>query len=118
QADADVALAQAALDEAKINLGYTEVRAPISGIIGGALVTEGALVTADGGDALAMIQQIDPVYADFTQSSGDLLALKRAVENGSLTSTEPGKADIKLVFDDGTVYGEAGKLLVRSASVE
>lgn len=70
QADADVALAQAALDEAKINLGYTEVRAPISGIIGGALVTEGALVTADAGDALAMIQQIDPVYADFTQSSG------------------------------------------------
>ncbi|MFW8645100.1 efflux RND transporter periplasmic adaptor subunit [Rhizobium beringeri] len=118
QADADVALAQAALDEAKINLGYTEVRAPISGIIGGALVTEGALVTADGGDALAMIQQIDPVYADFTQSSGDLLALKRAVENGSLTSTEPGKADIKLVFDDGTVYGEAGKLLFSSASVD
>ncbi|WP_222346477.1 efflux RND transporter periplasmic adaptor subunit [Rhizobium leguminosarum] len=118
QADADVALAQAALDEAKINLGYTEVRAPISGIIGGALVTEGALVTADAGDALAMIQQIDPVYADFTQSSGDLLTLKRAVENGSLTSTEPGKADIKLVFDDGTVYGEAGKLLFSSASVD
>ncbi|WP_183837866.1 efflux RND transporter periplasmic adaptor subunit [Rhizobium etli] len=118
QADADVALAQAALDEAKINLGYTEVRAPITGIIGGALVTEGALVTADAGDALAQIQQIDPVYADFTQSSGALLALKRAVENGSLASTEPDKADIKLVFDDGTVYGGAGKLLFRSASVD
>lgn len=118
QADADVALAQAALDEAKINLGYTEVRAPITGIIGGALVTEGALVTADAGDALALIQQIDPVYADFTQSSGELLALKRAVESGALASTEPDKADIKLVFDDGTVYGQAGKLLFSSASVD
>lgn len=118
QADADVALAVAALDEAKINLGYTEVRAPISGIIGGALVTEGALVTADAGEALALIQQIDPVYADFTQSSGELLALKRAVENGSLASTEPDKADIKLVFDDSTVYAQAGKLLFSSASVD
>ncbi|OWV75011.1 RND transporter [Rhizobium sp. R339] len=118
QADADVALAQAALEEAKINLGYTEVRAPITGIIGGALVTEGALVTADAGDALALIQQIDPVYADFTQSSGELLSLKRAVESGALASTEPGKADIKLVFDDGTVYDQAGKLLFSSASVD
>jgi len=82
QADADVAAAQAALDEAKINLDYTEVRAPITGIIGGALVTEGALVTADGTENLALIQQIDPVYADFTQSVEDLLTLKRAVEAG------------------------------------
>jgi biotin carboxyl carrier protein len=83
QADADVALAQAALDEAKINLEYTEVRAPITGIIGGALVTEGALVTADGTQNLALIQQVDPVYADFTQSAQDLLTLKRAVKQES-----------------------------------
>lgn len=118
QADADVALAQAALDEARINLDYTEVRAPISGIIGGALVTEGALVTADGAAALAQIQQIDPVYADFTQSAQDLLTLKRAMEQGKLNSPEPGKAAVRLVFDDGSVYAQPGKLLFSSASVD
>lgn len=118
QADADVSLAEAALEEAKINLEYTEVRAPITGIIGGALVTEGALVTADGTSALALIQQIDPVYADFTQSAQELLALKRAVDTGKLASPEPGKAQVQLVFDDGTVYSQPGKLLFSSASVD
>jgi membrane fusion protein (multidrug efflux system) len=118
QADADVALAQAALDEAKINLEYTEVRAPITGIIGGALVTEGALVTADGTQNLALIQQVDPVYADFTQSAQDLLTLKRAVSTGKLESPAPGQARVELVFDGGDVYGHAGKLLFSSASVD
>ncbi len=118
QADADVALAQAALDEARINLGYTEVKAPITGIIGGALVTEGALVTADGTQNLALIQQIDPVYADFTQSSSQLLALKRAVDEGKLESPAPGQARVELVFDDGRVYAEPGKLLFSSAGVD
>lgn len=118
QADADVALAQAALDEARINLGYTEVRAPITGIIGGALVTEGALVTADGTQNLALIQQIDPVYADFTQSSSQLLALRRAVDEGKLESPAPGQARVELVFDDGRVYAEPGRLLFSSANVD
>ncbi|WP_436285147.1 efflux RND transporter periplasmic adaptor subunit [Rhizobium sp. LjRoot258] len=118
QADADVALAEAALDEAKINLEYTEVRAPITGVIGGALVTEGALVTADGSSNLALIQQIDPVYADFTQSAQELLALKRAVADGRLASPAPGQARVELVFDDGTVYASPGKLLFSSASVD
>jgi membrane fusion protein (multidrug efflux system) len=118
QADADVALAAAALEEAKINLDYTEVRAPISGTIGGALVTEGALVTADGSQNLALIQQIDPVYADFTQSAQDLLSLKRAVDEGKLSSPAPGQARVELVFDDGAVYPQAGKLLFASASVD
>ena len=74
----------AALDEAEINLGYTEVKAPISGVIGGALVTEGALVNADSGDPLATIQQIDPVYADFTQPAGDLLSIRRDIAVGRL----------------------------------
>ncbi|WP_312404083.1 efflux RND transporter periplasmic adaptor subunit [Rhizobium sp.] len=118
QAEADVALQQAALEEAKINLEYTEVKAPITGIIGGALVTEGALVTADGTSNLALIQQIDPVYADFTQSAQDLLSLRRAVTGGKLASPAPGQASVELLFDGGDVYGEKGKLLFSSANVD
>ncbi|MES5098008.1 efflux RND transporter periplasmic adaptor subunit [Agrobacterium sp. BA1120] len=118
QADADVALQQAALDEARINLEYTEVRAPITGIIGGALVTEGALVTADGTQNLALIQQIDPAYADFTQSAQDMMALKRAVADGKLASPAPDQASVRLVFDDGSLYAQAGRLLFASASVD
>lgn len=118
QANADVAAAEAGLDEAKINLEYTEVRAPISGVIGGVLVTEGALVTADGTSNLALIQQVDPVYADFTQSAQELLNLKRAVAAGKLASAAPGEARVQLVFDDGSLYGEPGKLLFANASVD
>ncbi|MBB3383891.1 membrane fusion protein (multidrug efflux system) [Rhizobium sp. BK609] len=118
QADADVAAQQAALDEAEINLDYTEVKAPITGIIGGALVTEGTLVTAEGASNLALIQQIDPVYADFTQSAQDLLALKRAVSEGKLQSPAPGQASVELVFDGGKTYSKPGKLLFSNANVD
>jgi membrane fusion protein (multidrug efflux system) len=118
QADADVAAAEAGLEEAKINLDYTEVRAPISGIIGGALVTEGALVTAEGSSSLALIQQVDPVYADFTQSAQALLDLKRAVGEGRLASAAPGQASVKLILDNGSPYEQPGKLLFANASVD
>lgn len=118
QADADVALAEAALEEATINLEYTEVRAPITGIIGAALVTEGSLVTADGTSNLALIQQINPVYADFTQSAQDLMALKRAVAEGKLESPGSGQARVELVFDGGDVYPSPGKLLFSNAGVD
>ncbi|MBS0252774.1 MAG: efflux RND transporter periplasmic adaptor subunit [Proteobacteria bacterium] len=119
QSEAEVALAKAALDEAKINLGYTEVRAPIDGIIGGALVTEGALVSAtEANQNLARIEQIDPVYADFTQSSAELRALRHAVEEGRLGSLAAGQARVELVFDDGSVYPHTGKLLFSSANVD
>ena len=117
QAKADVALAQAALDEAEINLGYTDVKAPISGVIGGALVTEGALVNADAGDPLATIQQIDPVYADFTQPAGELLAIRRDIASGKLAPA-PDTAKVDLVFDDGSTHAEPGKLLFSSATVD
>lgn len=117
-ADADVGLAEAALEEARINLGYTEVRAPISGVIGGALVTEGALVTAMGDQVLALIRQIDPVYVDFVQSSADLLALRRAVDDGRLATIAPGAAQVELVFDDGSDYAHPGRLLFANASVD
>lgn len=118
QAKADVALAQAALDEAQINLGYTDITAPISGIIGGALVTEGALVNADSGDPLATIQQIDPVYADFTQPAGDLLTIRREISAGRLAGPPEGKTSIKLIFDDGSVHEKPGTLLFSSATVD
>lgn len=117
QAKADVALAQAALDEASINLGYTEVKAPISGVIGGALVTEGALVNADSGDPLATIQQIDPVYADFTQPAGDLLSIRREIAAGRLAAPPEG-ATVRLIFDDGSVHEKPGNLLFSSATVD
>ncbi|MFD2262903.1 efflux RND transporter periplasmic adaptor subunit [Lacibacterium aquatile] len=118
QADADVAIAQASLVTARLNMDYTEIKAPISGRIGRALITEGALVSAQGADALATIQQIDPVYADFTQSANEVLALKRALKAGALTDADPETAPVRLMFDDGTPYGPAGRLLFLESAVD
>lgn len=117
QADADVAIASAALREAQLNLGYTDVTAPISGVVGRALVTEGALVTAQT-DILATIQQLDPVYVDVTQSSSQLFALQRARTAGELQMTAPDEAEVELFFDDGSRYAHKGKLLFSEASVD
>ncbi|UXM94658.1 efflux RND transporter periplasmic adaptor subunit [Bartonella sp. HY329] len=118
QAEADVALAQASLDAAKLDLGYTEVRAPISGRIGRALVTEGALVSPSDANHLALVQQLDPVYVDFTQSSNAVRELRRSLDAGDLESPAPGEASVQLVFDDGTPYSEKGRLLFSEASVD
>lgn len=115
--DAEVAIAQASLDQAKLNLDYTEVKAPISGIIGRALVTEGALVTAQT-DVMATIQQLDPVYVDFTQSSSEVLQLRRAMQSGQLVATAPGEAQVRLFYDDGSQYAHSGKLLFSEATVD
>lgn len=116
-ADAEVAIAQAALDQARLNLDYTKVTAPISGVIGRALVTEGALVSAQT-DIMATIQQLDPIYVDFTQSSSDVLALRRAMQAGQLVATAPGEARVRLMYDDGTLYDKPGKLLFSEAAVD
>ena len=119
QADADVASARANLTGAELNLQYTEVRAPISGRIGRAMITEGALVGAtNGNDNLATIQQLDPVYADFTQSANALLNLRRALKLGALTSSNPGEARVRLLLDDGTPYEHPGRLLFSEAAVD
>ncbi len=118
QADADVALAEVALSEAELNLEYAEVRAPISGRIGGALITEGALVNAGSAENLATIQQLDPVYADFTQPSNEMLRLRKALEDGTLASLAPGEASVKLLMDDNSVYDHAGRLLFSGAAVD
>lgn len=116
-ADAEVAIAQAALDQAQLNLDYTEVTAPISGIIGRATVTEGALVSAQT-DIMATIQQLDPIYVDFTQSSSEVLQLRRAMQAGQLVATAPGEARVRLIYDDGTIYEHPGKLLFSEATVD
>jgi len=117
QADADVAIAEAGLATARLNLEYTEVKAPISGRIGRALITEGALVSANGTENLATIQQLDPVYADFTQSATDLIRLRKALQDGDLMA-DNNSADVKLMLDDGSAYPQPGKLLFSEAAVD
>ncbi|UFM63287.1 efflux RND transporter periplasmic adaptor subunit [Paracoccus sp. MA] len=117
QAQADVAIARASLQEAQLNRSYTEVTAPIAGVVGRALVTEGALVNAQT-DIMATIQQLDPVYVDFTQSSSELFALRRALAAGQLAMTSADAAEVRLIFDDGSEYAHPGKLLFSEASVD
>jgi len=116
QADADVAVADAGLRTARLNLDYASVRAPIEGRIGRALITEGALVSS--AESLATIQQLDPVYVDFTQSSGELLRLRQALAAGQLDSPATDQASIRMMLDDGTEYKHRGKLLFSEASVD
>ena len=119
QAQADVAAAKAAVRTADINLGYASVTAPISGRIGRALVTEGALVGQGEATALAVVQQIDPVYVNFTQSAADVLQLRRAMESGQFKRAGGGQgASVKLVLSDGSEYAQAGKLLFTDLSVD
>lgn len=118
QADADIAAAKANLAAAELNLQYSEVKAPISGRIGRALITEGALVGTGAADILATIQQLDPVYADFTQSANELLHLRRAMKAGDIASDKPDEAPVRLLFDDGSPYQHAGRLLFSEAAVD
>lgn len=118
QAEADLASARANLRQAQIELDYATVRAPISGRIGRALVTEGALVSATGSEALATIQQLDPVYADIQQPVSELLRLRQALESGALTQIEPDVAQVRLLLDDGTEHAHKGRLLFSEATVE
>lgn len=119
QAQADVAAAKAAVRSADINLGYANVTAPISGRIGRALVTEGALVGQGEATALAVVQQIDPVYVNFTQSASDVFQLRRAMESGKFKrAAGSDAASVKLVLGDGTEYPQTGKLLFTDLSVD
>jgi membrane fusion protein (multidrug efflux system) len=104
QADADVASSKAALQTAALNLGYATVTSPISGRIGRALVTEGALVGQSDVTQLATVQQLDPIYVNLTQSSNDLLQLQQAMATGQLKTVGKDKAKVTLVTDDGRPY--------------
>ncbi len=118
QADATIASAKAALDAARINLSYTDVESPIDGIIGRALVTEGALVSGTEATELAHVQQMDPVYVDFTQSTAELYRLRKAMADGQLTKVDENTAVVQLELEDGTQYPENGQLLFTGVSVE
>lgn len=118
QAQATVAIDKAAVETARIELAYTRVTAPIDGRIGRSTVTQGALVTADQTTALATIQQLDPIYVDVTQSSTDLLHLKRALASGRLQRADQLEANVELMLEDGTRYGPRGRLQFSEVSVD
>ncbi|MET0231716.1 MAG: efflux RND transporter periplasmic adaptor subunit [Rhodanobacteraceae bacterium] len=109
-AAASVKQAQANVESAKISLGYASVRAPISGRAGKQQVTEGALVGQSDATLLTTIDQIDPIYVNFTISVTDLEAMRRARASGRATLNDPDKAEIRLTMPDGTLYGESGTL--------
>jgi membrane fusion protein (multidrug efflux system) len=118
QAEADVEARKADLARARLNLDYATIRAPIDGIIGAALVSEGALVVQNDATSLATIQQLDPIYADFTQSVTELNQLRRAFETGDLDRIAPDAMKVRLLFDDGSLYSLPGKLLFSEAKVD
>ncbi len=118
QAEADVAVARAAVQTARINVGYANITAPIAGRIGRALVTEGALVGQGEATQLAVIQQIDPIYINFTQSAAEVMKLRRAMESGQLKRAGSQAASVRLALEDGTEYPRAGKLLFSDLSVD
>ncbi|TBU77966.1 efflux transporter periplasmic adaptor subunit [Pseudomonas daroniae] len=117
QNEAAVMVAQAALQTARINLDYTRVSAPIDGRIGASVYTPGALVTAGQTTALATIQQLDPIYVDVTQSSAELLALRKQLDSGALTSLD-GKVPVQIQLEDGSLYEHSGTLEFVGTSVD
>lgn len=117
QADAQVQAQKAVVRQARINLNYTKVTSPISGIIGQSAVTEGALVTENQSSALATVQQLDPVYIDVTQSSDDFLALKNEMEKGQIKQ-QHGQADVMLQLDNGRLYPRKCQLEFSDVTVD
>ena len=118
QAEAEVAVRKADVARAKLNLEYATIRAPIDGVVGAALVSEGALVVQNDTTNLAQIQQLDPIYADFTQSVTELNNLRRSLASGEFDAIAPEEAKVRLILDDGTTYPYPGKLLFSEAKVD
>jgi membrane fusion protein, multidrug efflux system len=118
QARAEIEYWKAQVEAASINLGYTRVTAPISGRIGKSSVTDGALVTAYQPMSLATIQQLDPIYVDVTQSSAELLRLKRHLEAGRLSANGENGRKVRILLEDGTPYPLEGRLQFRDITVD
>ncbi len=110
QTASDVAVAQAALDNARINLQYTRISSPISGRVSTSAVTPGALVTANQATALTTVVQLDPMYVDFTQSSTEMLQLQRDLKAGRFQRLEGDQIPVRIRLDDGTEYSHEAKL--------
>lgn len=118
QNEADIASSKAAVDSARINLDFTLVTSPIAGRVGRSSVTPGALVTANQTNAMATVQQLDPMYVDVTQSSSEVLRLRRALASGDLKAASSGQAKVKLLLEDGTTYEQEGKLQFSEVTVD
>jgi len=118
QTEADIAYGKASLETARINLAYTRITAPISGRIGRSHVTEGAIVTAYQPQALATIQQLDPIYVDVPQSTSELLRLKQRLAGGLLNQDTRNQKKVTLRLEDGTAYPLEGTLQFRSVTVD
>ncbi len=118
QAEADLAASKAARETARLSLDYATVTSPISGRIGRALVTEGALVGQNEATPLATVQQIDPIYVNMTQSSTEILQLQRAIAEGKWKSSGKGQVKVTLITEDGQEYAHSGKLLFSDLTVD
>jgi membrane fusion protein (multidrug efflux system) len=118
QAEADVAAGRASVQTANITLGYARVTAPISGRIGRSLVTEGALVGQGEATQLAVIQQINPMYVNFTQSASEVYQLRKAMDSGQLKGAGAQAAAVQVVMEDGSVYEQPGRLLFSDLTVD
>jgi membrane fusion protein, multidrug efflux system len=116
QAEAGVAVAEAAVAGTSVVLGYTKITSPISGRIGRSSVTQGALVTANQQSPLATVQQLDPIYVDLTQSSREFLQLQKDLEAGTLQRTE--ERPVTILLEDGTRYNQQGKLAFSEVTVD
>lgn len=118
QAEAEIDVQKAAVDNALINLAYTAITAPIAGRTGKSNLTVGALATTNQGNALTTIQQIDPLYIDVIQSSAELLRLKRNIESGLIKRGGAGQAKVRLIMEDGTPYPLTGVLKFSDITVD
>ena len=118
QASAEVAERRAALARARIDLRRTRVSSPISGRIGKSDFTPGALVTADQPEALATVQQLDPMYVDITRSSQDLLRLRRDVRSGTPQGADADALPVTLLLEDGSRYPLPGKLAFSDVTID
>ncbi len=116
QVEAEIQFWKASVENAKINLGYTSVKAPISGRIGKSSVTDGALVTAYQPLALATIQQLDPIYVDVPQSTAEMLRINKRLKTGEIN--EPAQKNVKLLLEDGSEYPLEGELQFRDVTVD
>lgn len=118
QAEAAIAGAQAAIQSAEINLGYTRVDSPIDGRIGKSMVTEGALVSAQNATQMAAVQQLSRVYVDITRSTTQLAMLRKALESGILKQSGGDQLAVQVLLEDGSVYPHEGTLLFSGVAVD
>ena len=116
QAEADIGVARAALDRASLVQGHARITSPIGGRIGRSTVTKGALVTANQSAPLATVQQLDPIYVDLTQSSSELLQLRKELAAGRLTRT--GDVPVKVLLEDGSPFQHEGRLAFSEMTVD